>query len=222
IAFAGGLSPLNRIRVDDERPVETFMNMSFQRSGMAVIQVNPKGFGIELVSEYLAGLDISPTDACHTIKESAVDAVEMHGVRVGAVIDEMNTQTFPFVAPQGGAGHLTVIGPGREEDSRRDLDLLVHRHDLPFTYNCAVLHCGWITIVEGGQKLGWIEPHPLDIDIPDRDARTVTLRMVHVLGLMHGLGRNRRTRASGGARAQEQWQRGARAGQCATGGGCPQ
>ena len=56
---------------------------------------------------------------------AAVDAVEMHRMRVRAVVPEDDPQPVALGRPQRRAGHAAVVGPGREHDARRDLDLLV-------------------------------------------------------------------------------------------------
>ena len=54
----------------------------------------------------------------------------MDGVAVRAVVAEDDANAVALGHPQAGAGDATVVGPGREEDARRDLDLLVLADDL--------------------------------------------------------------------------------------------
>jgi hypothetical protein len=73
-------------------------------------------------------------------------------MRMGAGVDEVNAQAITGVGTQGGAWHLPVIGPGREEDARRDFDLLVEGGDLPLTDDGAIGHGGCLAVVKGAHQ----------------------------------------------------------------------
>ena len=95
---------------------------------MAVIEVAAERLGVELVDELLARSD--QPGARHPVHARRMDAVEMHGVRVRAVVLENDPQPVAFGRAQCGPGNTTVVGPGRKHDARRDLDLLVLGRDL--------------------------------------------------------------------------------------------
>ena len=99
--------------------------------------------------------------------------VEMHGVRVRAVVDEGDSQAVALVATDGRSGDLAVVGPGREKESRRDFDLAIDGDDLPFADDGTVGHGGRFAVVEGGEERRGIDPHRGDIDVADRRAPTV-------------------------------------------------
>jgi hypothetical protein len=66
------------LRIDDERPVETAVDVLLQRRRMAVVEVEAGGLRIELVPEAPARLD-DLEDAVHARR---VDPVEVNRVRV--------------------------------------------------------------------------------------------------------------------------------------------
>ncbi len=90
---------------------------------MAVVGVEAGGTRLELVGELAArGHDLE--DAVHVRR---MDPVEVDRVRVRAVVAEQHAQGVALGGPDDRAGHGAVVRPGREEDPRRDLDLLVGR-----------------------------------------------------------------------------------------------
>ena len=97
--------------------------MPFQRHRMAVIKVTAERKGVELIDELGARFDLA--DAGDAVHAGAVDAMKMHGMRHRSAIAEHYPQSLALGGAQGWTGHPAVIGPGREEDTRRDLDLLV-------------------------------------------------------------------------------------------------
>ena len=64
----------------------------------------------------------------------AMDAVEVHGVRVHRGVHELHAQPLAFAGPQRGTGHTAVVGPRRIPHTRRHLDLAVLGHDLPLPH----------------------------------------------------------------------------------------
>ncbi len=111
------------IGIDDEGAVHPLVDMPLQRQGMAVIEMAAERKGVELVREFLAGADLA--GAGNSVHPGRMDAVEMDGMAVRAVVPEDDANPIALRDPQARAGHPAVIGPGREEDPRRDLDLLV-------------------------------------------------------------------------------------------------
>ena len=132
----GLLGMTRRIGIDDEGAVHALVDVPLQRQGMAVIEVASEGEGVELVGEFLAGSDFAGArDAVHA---GRVDAVEMDGVAVRAVVLEDDANAVALGDAQAWARHPAIVGPGREEDARRDLDLLVLADDLEGSQRAAV------------------------------------------------------------------------------------
>ena len=111
------------VRVDDEGAVHPLVDVPLQRQGVAVVEVAAERPRVELVDELTARLDHS--GARHAVHARRVDAVEVHRVRVGALVAEDDPQPVAFGRANGRAGHPPVVGPGREEEAGGDLDLLV-------------------------------------------------------------------------------------------------
>ena len=103
----------------------------------------------------------------------AVDAVEVHGVGVGAGVGEVDAQPVALVGAQRRSRHLPVVGPGREEDAGGDLDLLVVGGDLPLADRRAVGHLGGLAVVEGADQDRGVEAHARDVDVADGGAQAV-------------------------------------------------
>jgi len=80
--------------------------------------------------------------------EGAVDAMEMHRVRVGGPVDEMDAEQVAFVGAEGRARYLPIEGPGREEHAGRDLDLVLATGEIPLPDHGAVPHRGHLAVVE--------------------------------------------------------------------------
>ena len=164
---------LGRIGIDDVGAVEPLVDVALQRRRVAVVEVAAEGLGLELVGELLPDLDLAAADAGHAVLEGAVDAVEVHGVGVGAGVGEVDAQPIPLVGAQRRSRHLPVVGPGREEDAGRDLDLLVVGGDLPLADRRAVGHRRGLAVVEGAHEDRGIEAHARDVDVADRGAQAV-------------------------------------------------
>ena len=190
------VTAFGRIRVDDERTVQPLVQVPLQGRGVAVVEVDAERFGGELVGVRVADLDIAATDSGHTIVVGAVDAVEVHRVRVAAGIDEVDAEEIALVGPQRRTRHAAVVGPGREEDARRDLDLLVVGHDLPLAHSRAIgAGLGDGAVVEIGQDIDGVPAEPGDIDIADGQVVVMaTVLVLHgasaMLVIMRGRGRS--------------------------------
>ena len=113
------------------------MDVPLQRQRMAVIEVAAEGLGVELVGEGLARLH--QPGARNAVHARGMDAVEVHRVRVGRAVGEMDAEPLALGAAERRAGHAAVIGPGRKEHARRHLDLDVAGGDRPFAHPPAVL-----------------------------------------------------------------------------------
>ena len=146
-----------------------------------MIEVDAERFGGELVGVRVADLDIAAADPGHAVVVGAVDAVEVHRVRVAAGIDEVDAEEIALVGAQGRTRHAAVVGPGREKDARRDLDLLVVGDDLPLAHDRAVgAGLGHRAVVEIGQDIDGVPAEPGDIDIADGQVVVVpTVLVLH-------------------------------------------
>ena len=111
------------LRVDDQRAVQPLVDVFLERRGVAVVELHAVGLRLELVGEATTGRhDLE--DAVHVRR---VNAVKVDRVRVRARVDEVDSQGVAFGCPEDGTGNGAVVGPGGEEDARRDLDFLVDR-----------------------------------------------------------------------------------------------
>ena len=107
----------------------------------------------------------------------------MHRVRMGAVVDEVDAQPLAFVAAQGRTGHLAVVRPGGKEESWRDLDLFVERHDVPLAHHGAIGHRGHFAVVERRGENRGVEPRFSKDDVPNRGAIRHHMVVAHVVGI---------------------------------------
>src|ERR671910_2954773 len=103
----------------DEGAVEAFFDVLPERRRVAVVEMQPGRFGVELVHELLP-LPYELEDPVHV---GRVEAVEVDGVGMRTVVLEADSQPLPLPGPQGGTGNLPVVGPGRIHDAGSDLYL---------------------------------------------------------------------------------------------------
>ena len=136
----------------------------------------------EFVGELAARLD--QTGAGYAVHPRRVDAVEMHGMGVRAAVLEDDPQALAFDASQRRAGNAPVVGPGRKEDPRCDLDLAIEGGDGPFADPAAVGVGPDAAIVEIGEDGGRVEAVPAVIDPADD---TIAARGMSVAGMRLGL-----------------------------------
>src|SRR5262245_13209901 len=114
---------LGGVGIDDEDAVHSLVDVTRQRQRMAVIEMAAEGARLELVSEFTAGRHEPGTR--YPIHSRRVESVEVHGMRMRAEILEDDTNPVAFGGAQRRSRHAAIEGPGREHDTRRDLDLLV-------------------------------------------------------------------------------------------------
>ena len=88
---------------------------------------------------------------------------------VRAVVPEDDANPVALGHPQAWAGHAAIVGPGREEDARRDLDLLVLADDLEGPQRAAVRQGRDDPGVPVGQERCGVEPVAGAVDVADRD-----------------------------------------------------
>ena len=107
------------LRIDDEGAVEPLVDVLLQRRRVAVVELHPRRLGRELVGELLAGIhDLE--DAVHIRR---MDPVEVNRVRVRGGVHEVDPEDVVLGRANDGSGDCAVVGPRREEDAGRDLDL---------------------------------------------------------------------------------------------------
>ena len=125
ISSASGAAVLG---VDDERAVEALGDVLGQRPDVAVVEVQAERLRRRTRRPCVSPGAICPAPSPGTPSISArVDAVEVDRVRVRGAVDERDPQPLALAAAQRRAGDAAVVGPGRELDAGRDLDLLVDR-----------------------------------------------------------------------------------------------
>ncbi len=116
------------LRVDDERAVEALVDVLLQRRRVAVVELHPGRPRLELVGELAAGRD----DLEDPVHVSGVDPVEVDRVRMRAGVQELDAEEVALGRADNRPGDGAVVGPGREEDPGRDLDLPVDRRQRVF------------------------------------------------------------------------------------------
>src|SRR6478752_9614627 len=136
MALFGEIASLFRIGIDDERAVESLMNVPLQRAGVAVVEMEPERLGGEFVGVLIADGDLAPPDACDAVMKRAMNAVEVHRVWMRAGVREVNAQQIALVGAQGRPRHPAVVGPGGKEKPGCNLDLAVEGDDVPLPHNC--------------------------------------------------------------------------------------
>ena len=86
-----------------------------------------------------------------------VDAVEVDRVRMRGSVAELDPQLLALAAAKRRSGDAAVVGPGRELDAGRHLDLLVQGDQLPFAQDPAAGEPPRLSVVEVAQQLGRVE-----------------------------------------------------------------
>ena len=156
-----------RVGIDDEGAVHALVDVPLQRQGVAVVEVAAEREGVELVDELLAGADLA--GARHAVHAGRVDAVEVHGVRVRAVVAEDDPHPLALGDAQARARHPAVVGPGREEEPGRDLDLLVLADDLERAQRAAIRQRRDRAGVPVGEERCGVEAVAGVVDLADGD-----------------------------------------------------
>ena len=198
--------------IDDDGAVEPLGDVLGERRRVAVVEVEAERRCVELIDGPMARADVAVADARHAVHDVAVDAVEVHRVRVGGAVHELDAQPLPLARPERRAGDAVVVGPGDVLHAWRDLDLLLARDDLPLAHSADDR-----ALVEIAQDLLRIEAVDARVDRPLRTQVAggggVALAVPEVLGrrgarLMQPLVRDElvedgQCRAGGGRAAQQ-------------------
>ena len=99
-------------RIDDERAVQSLVNVSLQRNRVAVIEMQAKRVGVELIHERVARLHLlAGKRAVHV---GWMPPVKMDRMWVRAEISERDPDAVAFGGANRGSRHLSVVGPCRK------------------------------------------------------------------------------------------------------------
>ena len=105
-------------------------------------------------------------DPRHAVHLRRVDAVEVDRVRMLGAVAEPDPKPLALARPQRRRRDAPVVGPGRELDARRDLDLLVDGDQLPLAQRAAAGEPPGEAVVEVAQELGRVEAVGGVVDAP--------------------------------------------------------
>jgi hypothetical protein len=128
------------------------LDVSFQGHRVAVIQVQPERFRVELVNEPPARHDL--VFRHRAVHFRRVPAVEVDRVRMRSRVDEVDADAVPFGRAERRSGHLPVERPGRKEHPGRDFDFTIDGHQLVLPQQRAVGTSGLLVepaALSGGQ-----------------------------------------------------------------------
>ncbi len=163
--------------VDQEGAVEPLGDVLGERAHVAVVEVQPVRHRVELVDRAPAGRDLARPEPRHAVHLGRVDAVEVDRVRVAGGVDEGDAQPLALAGAQRGAGDAAVVGPGREADAGRDLDLLVLRHERPLAHHAAAREGPRDAPVEVAQQLVRVEAVGGVVDRAAVERRVAAVRL---------------------------------------------
>ena len=133
---------------------------------MAVVEMTPERACLKFVGESLAGQNLAR--ARYAIHARRVNAVEVHGMRHGAGVGELDADQVALGGAQRRAGDAAVVGPGREVHARRDLDLAIDRGDRELAQAATVRESRDLTRVEIGENVVRVETVARMVDVADR------------------------------------------------------
>src|SRR5258706_1381113 len=112
------------LRIDDKCAIHTFMDVSLERCGMAMIQVTTERVGIKLVGKRLTGINLPSPYPRNAIHFCGMKTMKMDSMRMCAEISEVDAQAISLSAADRWPRYTSVITPGREEDAWRNLNLV--------------------------------------------------------------------------------------------------
>ena len=144
-------------RVDHEGAVHAPGDVLGQRRDVAVVQVQAERLGLELVGDRLARGDDAGADTRHAVHLGGMDPVEVDRVRMLGPVAEPDPKPLALARPQRRRRDAAVVGPGRELDARRDLDLLVDGDQLPLAQRPPAGKAPGAPVVEVAQDLCGVE-----------------------------------------------------------------
>jgi hypothetical protein len=114
-----------------------------------------------------------------------VDAVEVDAVRVRAVVLEADPHPIALGDPDRRARHPAVVGPGREEEARGDLDFLVLGDDPKLAHGAAVRVLPQRARIPIGEECVRVEAVAGMVDFAD--GHHVAVNRVRFLRAMHAM-----------------------------------
>jgi hypothetical protein len=124
-------------RVNDEGAVEPLVDVPLQRHSVAVIQVQTRRFGVELVHKRFAGEHL--VLGKRAVHFRRMPSVKVNRVRMRPLIEEADAEAVAFGGANRRTRDLAVVSPRRELDARRDLDFAIHREYLVLAQQGPVL-----------------------------------------------------------------------------------
>ena len=140
-------------------PIEPFVDVTFQRDCMAVVEMESTRLGFEFVNEFLSGL----YDFKDPVHVGRMKTVKVDGVCMGPPVSEVDPELISFGASHRGSRNLTVVRPGWEVEPWRNLDFLVNRKNVPLPQHPAIGQFCDLAVVEVVQELGGIEHAQIDL-----------------------------------------------------------
>src|SRR5215208_2539292 len=148
-------------QVYDESTVEPLLDVLLEGHDVAMVEVTPERFGVELVDELLPRRD----ELEHPVHARRVEAVEVDCMRVRIPVSEHHPQHVTLPGAQRGPRHLPVVGPRRVHHPRRHLYLHRLRTQLVLPNRPAALG-PLLTPVELPQELRGVELR--EVHVPNR------------------------------------------------------
>ncbi len=144
------------------------MDVPLQRDRVAVVEVEAERLGVELVQELPSRRHLMLGQ--RAVHGRRMPAVEMHGVGVRALVEEADADPIALGGAQRRAGHLAVVGPGREEDAGRDLDLAIDGVDLVLAQQRAVgaRRLAVVALALGRRQIGEVPAAEVDRGVERR------------------------------------------------------
>src|SRR3954452_7555818 len=109
MALFGEIASLYRIGIDNEHAVEPLVNVPLQRAGVAMIEMEPERFGGEFVGVLIADRNLAAPDPGDAIMKRAVNAVEVHRVRMRAGVRKVDPEQIALIGAQGWTRHPAVV-----------------------------------------------------------------------------------------------------------------
>ena len=70
MALFGQITAFGRVRIDDEKTVKSFVDVTFQWRSMTVVEVNAERLGSEFVAMSPANLNLASPDPGHTVHDT--------------------------------------------------------------------------------------------------------------------------------------------------------
>ena len=136
-------------------------------------------------------------------------SVEVHRVRVRALVQEIDADAIAFRRADGRTRHLAVVGPRRKEDARRNLDLAIHGDDVVLAQPRAVRPCRLAIVPATAPSGGRAEKFHVRANAPGSKVAVETRPTGPAVVRWHGPRRSGRSRRLASQRGRAGGERGA-------------